>query len=126
MGEKCFIGLGSNESTADTLLAARAELQAAFPGIRFGRIRLTQPIDFSSPRTFFNTAAVCDSLFTAEQLKARFKEIERALGRRANDKLQGIVKIDIDLLSYGGRVLKPADWERPYVREAREELSFFL
>ena len=36
---------------------------------------------------------------------------------------QGIVTIDLDLLWYDGKVLKPADWPREYIQKGVKELQ---
>ena len=53
---------------------------------------------------------------------ACLKAIEREAGRVPEDKPREIVRLDIDLLSCDGRVLKPADMERGYVRQGLKEL----
>ena len=45
-----------------------------------------------------------------------FKELERHSGRLPGDKAQGIVKLDIDLLTFDNKVLKPEDMKREYIR----------
>ena len=55
-------------------------------------------------------------------MRACLKAIEREAGRVPEDKPREIVRLDIDLLSCDGRVLKPADMERGYVRQGLKEL----
>ena len=38
------------------------------------------------------------------------------------EKSQGIVKIDIDLLIHGSRILKPEDLKRDYIQQELERL----
>jgi 2-amino-4-hydroxy-6-hydroxymethyldihydropteridine diphosphokinase len=45
------------------------------------------------------------------------------LGRLPEEKSQGVVRIDIDLLMYDDSVLKPADLERDFVVEGLKSLS---
>lgn len=123
MIKTCFIGLGSNEPTPDAISSVRPELQAALPGIRFSRLRQTAPVGFSSPRPFYNQVARCSTGMTGEELTALLKRLETAHGRRPEDKAAGIVRLDLDLLCYDGRILKPKDWNRTDVKEGVEELS---
>jgi 2-amino-4-hydroxy-6-hydroxymethyldihydropteridine diphosphokinase len=44
-------------------------------------------------------------------------------GRCAEDKEQGIVRLDIDILVYDHEILKPADLERDYVQEGLKALK---
>ena len=57
------------------------------------------------------------------RVKYVLKAIEKRLGRMPEDKKKGIVKIDIDLLTYDGEVLKVNDWKREYVCQGVMELS---
>jgi 2-amino-4-hydroxy-6-hydroxymethyldihydropteridine diphosphokinase len=43
--------------------------------------------------------------------------MEHAAGRRPEDKAQGIVHLDVDLLQFDDQVLKPADFQRSYIIE---------
>ena len=58
-----------------------------------------------------------------EIILQKLKAIEKRLGRMLEDKKKGIVKIDIDLLTYDGEVLKVNDWKREYVCQGVMELS---
>ena len=51
------------------------------------------------------------------------ENIEQEQGRLPEDKVQGIVKLDIDLLVYDDDVLKPKDLEREFVKIGLEELE---
>ena len=44
-------------------------------------------------------------------------------GRLPEDKAQGIVKLDIDLLTYDDIILKPKDMERKFIIEGMESLD---
>lgn len=119
----CVIGLGSNEETEELLLSVREELCRHFPDILFSSLLHTQPVDFASPRLFWNCMAVCITSLPLEQIRGLLKQIEIAYGRCPEDKSQGIVKIDLDVLSYDGQAFKPSDWEREYVCQGAEELG---
>ncbi len=119
----CYIELGSNEPTPVFLEYAREELRTLFPDIVFGTVMQTEPFCLPSSRPFFNQSAKIRTLWSVEEIKSNFKRIENRIGRKAEDKLKGIVKIDLDLLSYDGTVLKPEDWERPYVQAGIKELT---
>lgn len=54
------------------------------------------------------------------------KEIERFAGRQPGDKEEEKVCLDIDLLLYDNRILKPEDWEREYVQQSLSSLHFPL
>ncbi|MCD8318233.1 MAG: 2-amino-4-hydroxy-6-hydroxymethyldihydropteridine diphosphokinase [Paraprevotella sp.] len=123
MNRICFIGLGSNACTPDVLTAAQADLRAAFPDMMFSSLLHTPAVGMDSPRPFFNRTAVCTTSLSPDELRRKLKAIERAHGRRPEDKERGIVNVDLDLLYYDGTVLKPEDWTRDYVRKGVEKLK---
>ena len=43
--------------------------------------------------------------------------LEVQAGRTEEDKKQEIIKLDIDILMVDTTVLKPLDWERPYIQQ---------
>lgn len=45
---------------------------------------------------------------------SELKTIEYLLGRRKEHKQHGLVNIDIDAVVFGGHIMRPADWLRPY------------
>lgn len=119
----CVIGLGSNEETEGLLRSVREELCRYFPDILFSNLLHTRPVDFASSRLFWNCVAVCTTSLPLEQTRGLLKQIENAYGRCQEDKSLGIVKIDLDVLSYDGKRFKLSDWEREYVRQGAEELG---
>ena len=75
---------------------------------------------FLSP--FSNQTALFETSIPAEEVRTILKRIERRNGRSPEDKAQGIVKLDIDLLKYDDCVLKPEDMEREFVLTGMREL----
>ena len=96
---KCIICIGSNYNRKENLLLARKRLADLFPSIRFTTERETQPLFFRSPA------------------------IEKCAGRRPEDKKEEKVCLDIDLLFFDDRVLKPEDLKREYIVKGLEELK---
>lgn len=95
---------------------ARAFLESAFPGIDFSPLLWTSPVGMPCGTAMFqNGLAVADTGMTADEVQGKFKEMERLCGRCPEDKAQGIVAMDIDLLQYGDLRLHERDWQRPYV-----------
>ena len=97
---KCIICIGSNYNRKENLLLARKRLADLFPSIRFTTERETQPLFFRSPALFSNQVA----LFFSEAEEEK-------------------VCLDIDLLSFDDRVLKPEDLKREYIVKGLEELK---
>lgn len=104
----CTLCLGSNTDAERNLGKARIMLTALLPDICWEEARWTEPVDFPNPALFLNQIASFGTRMSCEELRLHFKEIERQCGRLPEDKGQGIVRIDIDLLTYGEQVLKEA------------------
>lgn len=120
--KNCYIELGSNTKTDEYLLEARRYLERSFTSIRFATIYKTEAIDFLFPCTFYNQTVKLQTNLSKDAVQQVLKEIENVIGRNPDDKEKGIVKIDIDLLSYDEEILRPADWKREYVRRGVAEL----
>ena len=109
---KCIICIGSNYNRKENLLLARRRLVDLFPTIRFTSER------------FSNQVAMFFSEAEEERVRKELKAIEQSAGRRPEDKKEEKVSLDIDLLSFDDRVLKPEDLKREYVVKGLEELKY--
>jgi 2-amino-4-hydroxy-6-hydroxymethyldihydropteridine diphosphokinase len=118
----CLLCLGSNLDGATRLSAARHALLSHFSDIRFSQEMVTEAIGTGFLSPFHNQVARFTSPSDAESIRAILKQIERENGRLPEDKANGIVKLDIDLLMVDDCVLKPKDMEREFVRIGLEEL----
>lgn len=120
---KCIVCIGSNYNRKENLLLARRKLTDLFPSIRFTSEQETQPLFFRSPALFSNQVALFFSEAEEERVKKELKAIEKIAGRRPEDKQKEKVCLDIDLLSFDDRVLKPDDLKREYVVKGLKELK---
>ena len=120
-----YIGMGSNlPKGGQMLLWARRRLAELVGGEQHYSTALrTEPVDFPYPQPFTNQVARIETELSAEAIRRRLKSLEREAGRKPEDKAQGIVRLDLDLLCFEGRVLKAKDWQRQDVISAREELA---
>ena len=119
----CLLCLGSNLDGATRLSAARHALLSHFPDIRFSQEMVTEAIGTGFLSPFHNQVARFTTPFSAEEVRVILKQIERDNGRLPEDKANGIVKLDIDLLVYDDCVLKEKDLEREFVIRGMEELE---
>ena len=71
---------------------------------------------------FSNQLAQFETSLSAEDIRNILKQIEKENGRLPEDKQQGIVKLDIDLLKYDDSILKPKDMEKDFVLAGLKEL----
>ena len=112
----CLLCMGSNTNRFTQLSDARKVLSEAFPDIHFGELMETQAIGSGFHSPFSNQLARFTTTLSSESVHNLFKELERYSGRLPGDKAQGIVKLDIDLLTFDNKVLKPEDMKREYIR----------
>ena len=117
----CLICIGSNYNRKENLLLARRRLTALFPSIRFTGEQETRPLFFRNPALFSNQMA---RFYTdAERVVKEMTPHDREAGREQEDKKKEKVCLDIDLLVFDDRILRPEDLQREYVRKGLEELK---
>ena len=119
----CFLCLGSNFYRIAHMAYAQRDLKKHFPTIRFSEEMETEAIGSRVLSPFSNQVASFETTLSSEEVRAILKQIERDLGRLPEEKSQGVIRIDIDLLMYDDCVLKPADLERDFVVEGLKSLS---
>ena len=119
----CLLCLGSNYYRTANMAYARRGLEKHFPNIRFGEEMETEAIGSRFLSPFSNQLAFFETSLSAEEVQAILKSIERENGRLPEDKMYGVVKMDIDLLKYDEQILKPEDMEREFVRLGLEEFK---
>lgn len=119
----CFISLGSNTDGEKHLRRARKELEHFFPDIRYGKACRTCPVAMHNPSLFLNQIAAFRTFLPLQEVKSILKEIETACAALPKDKLHERICLDIDLLRFGEKTLKPEDIKRAYVQEGIAALS---
>ncbi|WP_102408307.1 2-amino-4-hydroxy-6-hydroxymethyldihydropteridine diphosphokinase [Parabacteroides bouchesdurhonensis] len=115
MLNKVLVSLGSNFNREENIQSAARQLSSLFPIIYFSPAVYTEPVGSPQSSIFMNQVAIVYSPYSIEELKSIFKRIEKRLGRRPEDKMLGLVPIDIDLLKWNDQILKPEDMERSYI-----------
>ena len=111
----CLLCLGSNYNRHLHMEEARKALMELFPTIRFSEEMTTEAIGDKFLSPFSNQVAKLETSLTIEEIRSLLKKIEKDNERLPEDKGQGIVKLDIDLLMYDDLTLKPNDMEKDYV-----------
>ena len=105
--KRCLICIGSNYNRKKNLLLARQRLQALFPTVRFATEEETEPLYLRSFALFSNQVAEFVTELDEECVVDELKAIEREAGRRPGDKVKEKICLDIDLLMYDGKILRP-------------------
>lgn len=117
------ICIGSNEQQKDNLALARRRLKELFPDISFAEEEETKPLCSKRTVPFTNQVARFRSDCPAEEVNALLKAIEREAGRKPEEKVREIIRLDIDLLACDTTVFKPEDMQREYVRRGLSQLE---
>ena len=117
-----LLGIGSNLHQELNMQKAVELLLKAVPKIVFSRWVWTEPIGIESP-PFLNCLAYGQCSADLMTITNTFKNIEALLGSTKGARLKGEVAIDIDLLQWDSQKMRPADWERPYVKMLWQELK---
>ncbi|WP_027449681.1 2-amino-4-hydroxy-6-hydroxymethyldihydropteridine diphosphokinase [Xylanibacter brevis] len=122
MMHSVIISLASNHDAKQNLNEARRCLAQIFSNIKYSDELLTDPINAKRKDKYLNQLAQFESAFDAEQINSRLKAVEQQIGRTDEDRQQGIVRIDLDLLQHDEQRYHLKDWERPYVQKLLPEL----
>lgn len=119
------IAIGSNMANAPRVLEwTRRKLRAKFGTMcRFSHPVWTEPIDYPYPFPFLNQVAEITTNRPLGVLEALLKAMEKEMMHRRCNPGEGRRIVDIDLLSFDGEVLRPDDWERPYVKDGIAALA---
>ena len=120
---KCVLCLGTNFEKYTSIQNAREQLSQLFPNIRFSEEMITEAIGQHLLSPFINQIGIFSTELSAKEITEKCKNIEHFLGRKPEYKSQGIVKIDIDLLSFDQLILKPKDMERDFVLKGIQNLQ---
>ncbi len=112
-----LLSIGSNTFAKTNIDKAKRMLAFLFPDIVFSEPILTEPEDDKYAYLFRNVLAKADTEMSPEEVIDKIKQTERAVGRTPRDKYLGRMIIDIDLIQYDGRILRPQDYERDYVQQ---------
>jgi len=78
----------------------------------------TEPLFFKNPALFSNQVFMFFSDKDEEVVRKMLKDIEQRSGRRPEDKKEEKVCLDIDMLLYDNKIVKPEDWQRGYIQQS--------
>jgi 2-amino-4-hydroxy-6-hydroxymethyldihydropteridine diphosphokinase len=123
---RAYIGLGANLGDRERTIRQALDLLAGEPGIellRVSRLQETDPVGFANQPRFLNGAAELETDLGPRALLDRLLAIERRLGRRRRGPRYGPRPIDLDLLVYGGEVVREPDLSVPHPRLAERRFA---
>ena len=119
MKRTVHLGLGSNlGDRAANLEQARERLAASgVETVCRSSLYATEPVGFAPQHWFLNCVLEAETELMPRQLLRATQQVERELGRRRMVR-NGPRIVDVDILLYGGNVVRMADLEIPHPRIA--------
>lgn len=73
--------------------------------------------------SYFNAVAWGRVAAEFEEFNSRLKEYERLCGRTEDARIRKEVPIDIDIVSWGGEIIRPIDFSREFFRIGYDEIN---
>lgn len=116
MRNKVLLSLGSNQDCERNIRCAGRLLDDYFEQIIYSEAVYTEPVETHLSEPFLNQVAIAFTGHSLQEITTVLKQIEHRLGRTPASKISGYIPIDIDLLQWNDRILKPEDLKREYVR----------
>lgn len=115
--EPVYLALGTNVGNREENLreAMRLLRQAGIIIKRVSGIYETEPVDYHDQDWFLNSALEAATELPPQELLARMREIEMAMGSK-KPFAKGPRLIDLDILLYGDRTIETPDLEVPHPR----------
>lgn len=106
--------IGSNHADSRSLIAAAVELLSpSLTAVRMSSV--VKSGDAAGGTAMYdNLVCVGYTSLSYSGLVEKAKDIERALGRTPQSKRIGVIEMDIDVVMWNGRVMRPGDAAKPY------------
>jgi len=125
MHHNILISLASNFEQEANLALARQELGKMLEPLRYSEAIWTEPVNAQRPDLYLNQLLLAHTDLSVQHLQIALKSMERDMGRTNDDRQQGIVRIDLDLMSYDDERYHLRDWERPYMKKLLQKFGSF-
>ncbi len=125
-----YVAAGSNVDPERNLEQACREIARIWPDARFSKAYRNSAVGFEGP-DFINLVVGFSTVLDIETVIARLRELEIACGRPRNSPKWASRTMDLDVLLFGERVEKTADYtlprpdllKRPYMLGPLAELA---
>lgn len=113
---RCIACIGSNKFPLQHITYAREALMELWPSIFFESELSTPAEGMPESAPFINLVVHFNCEETIEEVRRKFKQIERDCGRCSAEKEKGIIRMDVDLLIYDDKILKPRQLRWPWLQ----------
>lgn len=109
-----IIGLGSNSHDREFQMKKAIEfIENSFEYTRLSEIYET-PAENGKDAPYINAVLVATTEKDIDEVNAMIKQWECSCGRTAMSKLEGIIPIDIDIITWNENVVRPKDFSKTY------------
>ncbi|MCD7913858.1 MAG: 2-amino-4-hydroxy-6-hydroxymethyldihydropteridine diphosphokinase [Tannerellaceae bacterium] len=123
MLNKLLLCLGSNKNKVKNIELASQKLYSCLEQVKFSDIIESRPLNSESEvESYLNRLALAYTSLSLSQTLFLFKELEKELGWKPEDKFRKSIPIDIDLLQWNEKILKEEDIKREYVINGLQSL----
>jgi 2-amino-4-hydroxy-6-hydroxymethyldihydropteridine diphosphokinase len=112
---RVIVSLAANCDQEKNLTEARQRLSQVLTDSLYTEELWTEPYGGGGGSMYLNQLVYASTTMEVEQLMDTLKQTEVDLGRNADERRQGIVRIDLDLMAYDDVHYHLRDWERPYI-----------
>lgn len=126
MKNKVVICIGSNFDANINIEKAKAVLERELGSIAFANQTESKAINWSKQCVFTNQVGYLETDKEFDYIKQLTKQIERDLGRNAEQRALGNMPMDIDIIIWNDAILKPDDLNQTYIRSAIRSLESSL
>ncbi|HPB67880.1 MAG TPA: 2-amino-4-hydroxy-6-hydroxymethyldihydropteridine diphosphokinase [Candidatus Omnitrophota bacterium] len=118
-----IIGLGSNIDPEKNIPQALRWLREEFGIEKQSSFLRTRPVGNINQEDFLNGCALIRTGLDKDALAARLKQIERELGRVRTADKYGPRVIDLDVLTFNGKVEDPDVFKRDFIKTGILEID---
>ena len=117
-----IIALGTNHLQESNMEEGRKKLGDLLETATFSCNLWTEAIGIVSP-PYLNCLVRGKTRMSLNRLKSTLKSMERTIGDNPEERREGRIHIDLDLLEYDGERHHCADWEREYIKTLYHEIQ---
>lgn len=122
MRSKAVLSIGSNCGTRDrNISSAVAMLQSMMEDMRISGLYETPDVGGGSSR-YMNAVAEGFTDLSIEDCTATLKKLEFSLGRDEETRKRGEVPLDIDIVIWDGKVIRPWDFRQQFFTIGYEQI----
>ncbi|SFE55106.1 2-amino-4-hydroxy-6-hydroxymethyldihydropteridine diphosphokinase [Thermophagus xiamenensis] len=123
MKNQVIVVLGSNIDAEKNINVALSLLEKYFKVNKISSVLKTKPIGITNQPDFLNAAVFMETSLEREALIQRLKALEDELGRDRTRPKFGPREIDLDILSWNGKIVDDDYYSRDFLQQLVAELN---